>query len=264
MTAPMIPYRAVLIQYVHSAPWKERLNLGAALECADGSFADARFVHSVTRVSQAFEADARMLRERIGKLEAALRVSKPGELLSTLSMLLPPNFDAGLVVSAEIRGITDDPAATLASFVERFEPKEHARSRNDQDIWREFRTLLGGTEKLMQPREAAGLVPHTFKHVWRNGVLNAVETVSLDLHAKIRERAAESAGLYRTLAADNSDLKIALVVGTPRGADQRDDSEAALTILRGQLPSSVELVPEKDAPALAERIKREAHEFEPA
>ncbi len=118
------PFTAVLIQYVHSAPWKERLNLGAALDCPGMGFAQVRFVHSVTRVSQAFGADAHALKQRLALLRQKLADVPPGNLLKALSELLPPNFDAGVVIGHEMRGITDEPAAMLASLVERFEPRE--------------------------------------------------------------------------------------------------------------------------------------------
>lgn len=262
---PKHAYSAFLIQYVHDAGSQERLSVGVALECAALKFVDCVTLTSVARISHAFPGtDTAALRRALATVRDAVKSMQVGPLRDRLAKEVPTIFDSGLVLGQEVRGITSDPQASLAALFQRFSPHEAGQKhgRTDDDVWKDFEALLRGRHVPMREVKVDGLLPHTFKHVWKNGVPNAVETLSLDRTEDLRKRAAKNAGLYRTLATSNPGLKISLLVGTPK--DQGSHvvaAEAGIEILRQGLAELVEVVPERDAKVLADRIVTQAHEF---
>lgn len=263
--APKHAYTAFLIQYVQDAGSQERLSVGVALECPTLGFVGCSVLKSVARISQAFPGtDTPALRRTLASIQAAVESTPVGRLRERLAAEVPAAFDSGLVLGHEVTGITADPSASLAALFERFAPKEDSgrTGRNDEDVWQDFARRLHGHVVPMIEVEAHGLLPHTFRHVWKNGVRNAIEALSLDHADDARKRAAKNAGIYRTLANANRDLKISLVVGTPRGADaDHAAARAGIEILQQDLGHLVEIVPEDEAGELAARIVKEAHEF---
>lgn len=261
------PFTARLIQYVHDAGSQERLNVGITLDCPALTFVGCRFASRLERISSAFPgADVVALKRVLAALRARLEALS-GSSAGILTSMLSGSFDSGVLMGDEIRGVTSDPESTLETLFARFDlssRKEAQPGRSEDEVWKDFTTLLGSRVVPIRKQEVSGLLPWTFKHVWQNGHLNAIEVVSLDRAdpLDIKKRAAERVGIYRTLATSTAGLQISLLVGEPhddgpRSAAARD----GVAILQIQLEGLVEVVPEAKAPELASRLLSEAHEF---
>lgn len=273
-------FEAVVLRYASDPRSGELLNLGVALYCPGRKYLDCRMSKSVQRIVGAFpNTDFVILRRTAQAVEefcsthaAQLRNELPllptGALDSLVGRLLPP-MDSGFQVSAPIVGITANPEKLLGelfeSYIGRYSKDEAAsKGRSDADVWSTFAAKAGVPK--MKSFEVRSPLDWTFKHAWKNGTWNAVETVSLDLldHKKIKVRAAERGGIYRAISPFRVNLKLYVLVGLPTEQSQgaRLASQEALKILSHQLEETATVIPENDVVATDQLARKISDDFE--
>lgn len=276
------PFEAVLVQYAQDPSSGERLNIGLVMRCSEAGYLEGKALHHLTRVTRAFpDAEPVVIRRTLSAITTACEATQGQQkflldpnLHALVGRILPP-MDSGVVLCTEvITGITAAPEETHKRLFASLVPNDHEhpddlKTRTDEDVWRDFSALLRGHAVRLMERNVKGLLDWTFKHVWRNGALNAIEPVSLDLKGSenIKEKAAAKAGIYRTVAPAlrGEDLHLTIVVGEPaHGDERRKAARDGIKILTQQLEDvdDVEVVPEHEAGTLAKRIVTEADTHE--
>jgi hypothetical protein len=144
------PFEAVAVRYVHDVLTEEFLNIGVVLLCPAVHYAGARFIPTWSRVTRAFpKAELPHVRRLATAIQLACEqlYPRPGETMSLLqerevvsflARVLPPD-DSSIQLSGVIRGITDEPARTLAEltarYAERYLSEEAERApRTEADV----------------------------------------------------------------------------------------------------------------------------------
>lgn len=276
------PFEAVVVQFVNDPSSGEALNIGIVFWCPDAEYCAALFTKSFGRITSAFpEVDFVLLRRVSASIAALceartrrgfseLKLQEAPSRLNEMLGTVVPDSDSGVRLRPAISGVTADAARShqdlfkaLVGQLERTKPEMELRG--EADIWVDFaRHVDGAALKRLRARKSKGPLDWTYKHTWKNGVVNALETVSLDLTEprKITMKAAERAGVYRTLVPYDTDVNLFLLVGGPTATD-RSRAKAArqgLDILKGQLAEQgVEVVADgsREAAVLAEKIQND-------
>lgn len=231
-------YSAVLLRYVHDVASGEFVNVGVVVFSPDAKYLGCLCTQRYGRVSQLFgdghvngphlKGVLRWVQSRIDELGSRLAGEldlgqKPQALTDALGAVLPRD-DSSLQWSQEMGGLTANPERTLEElyvrFVERYEHTAARKGREDDDVWRPFKTALQ-TERVLvhlKPHLIQGSdYEYNFSHAWRNGRWNVYEPISLDLldAESIKEKAVRWLGRAQSLGDAEEKFKLYALLGLP-------------------------------------------------
>ena len=269
-------YTYCVLRYVHDTTSNEFVNVGVVLYAPEARYLSAICRTTYGRLSKVFPGvNAEHFKSLMRYIQARLeeqgeRVA--GELpLTTHSSVLEfaqailPRDDSSLQWSPPGSGRTDDPSRTLEQLfdrmVMRYEERQAAAGRSDEEVWRSFRRNLEERRVLhnFQPKKITVQDDEIeFQYAWKNGVWHCFEPLSFDLAAAetIRDKAHRWLGQIASLQGAVDLFKVYLLVGAPQQELLQPAFVNAMSILR-KIAGVKEIVLERDAPALAARIANE-------
>ncbi len=276
-----ISYSYAVLRYVHDVTSGEFVNVGVALYAPQARYLSAicrttygrlnkvfpgvsaeHFKTLMRHIQNSFEAQGERL---AGELPFA---ASTGMLEIAQSVL--PKDDSSLQWSPAGSGRTDDPVQALEKLfnrmVMRYEERQAASTRSDDDVWRHFKRDLEERKVLQhfQPKTIAVQDDEVeFQHSWKNGKWHCLEPVSFDLAAadSIKDKAHRWLGQLASVQGATDSFKVYLLVGAPQQENLQPAFQSAMSILR-KIPGDREIVLEKDALDLAARIAGEVAEHE--
>ncbi len=279
-------YTFTVLRYVHDITTGEFANVGVALYAPEARYLSAvctpRYgrlsrifldingdhFRSLTRFIQArFEEQAEKLRDEL-PLEG-----RPRSVMDIAHAILPPD-DSSLQWSEPGGGISEDPAKTLETLylrmVQRYEEKTKLPSREDEEIWKEFRKELDRRHVVahLQPKRIiAKDYEYEFEHARKNGAWHAYEPMSFDLieAESILDKANRWLGRVVNLKDSEDKFKLYLLLGEPRDEKLKSAFVKAQNILN-KMPVPKEFILEHEAPKFSRELAEEIakHEAEEA
>jgi len=275
------PFQYSILRYTHDVLTGEFLNIGLVMYCRSAFYFRAQLLMRYQRITDAFPgADGEFYRGYVGHLQTRLdRVSDemrnrqislmedwPDRIDAILQQVLVPD-DASIKFSASRDGIAEDLDSTFeymySRLIERYINKGERVSRDDDEIWQVFKKPLqeNGVLKHLGPQVIRTRYEEfKFRHTWRNGAINVLEPVSLDLvyGASIRQKARTWLGAAQILSENRDVSTLYLLVGKPHreGSDVQkaySDARSMLENLAQHL--KVRVVDEEDAETFAKKVK---------
>ena len=269
-------YTYCVLRYVHDTTSGEFVNVGVALYAPEARYLSALCRTTYGRLNKVFPGvNAEHFKSLMRYIQA--RIEEQGErvagelpLTAHSSVLefahaILPRDDSSLQWSQPGSGRTDDPSRTLEGLFDRmvwrYEERQAASVRSDEDVWRNFKRNLEERRVLehFQPRKIEVQDDEfEFQYAWKNGVWNCLEPLSFDLAGadSIRDKAHRWLGQIASLQGGTDPFKVYLLIGAPQQEQLRPAFVNAMSILR-KIPGEREIVLEQDAPALAARIADE-------
>lgn len=269
-------YTYCVLRYVHDATSGEFVNVGIVLYAPGARYLSALCRNTYGRLNKVFPGvnaehfkslmryiQAR-LEEQGERVAGELPLTDPSNVLEFAHAILPRD-DSSLQWSPAGSGRTDDPSQTLERLFDRmvlrYEERQTAAVRSDEDVWRNFKRNLEERRPLEHFQSRKITVQDDefeFEHAWKNGVWHCFEPLSFDLAAAdtIRDKAHRWLGQIASLQGAADPFKVYLLVGAPQQEQLRPAFVNAMGILR-KIPGEKEVVLEQDAPALAARIADE-------
>jgi len=269
-------YTYCVLRYVHDPTSGEFVNVGVVLYAPEARYLSALCRTTYSRLNKTFPGmnaehfkslmryiQAR-LEEQGERVSGELPLARPSNVLEFAQAILPRD-DSSLQWSQAGSGRTDDPSRALEQLFDRmvlrYEERQAATVRSDEDVWRHFRRNLEERQVLehFQPRKIEVQDDEfEFQHAWKNGIWHCLEPLSFDLAGadSIREKAHRWLGQMASLQGSADQFKVYLLVGAPQHEELRPAFSNAISILR-KIPGEKEIISEQDAPALAARIADE-------
>lgn len=269
-------YTYCVLRYVHDPTSTEFVNVGVVLYAPEARYLSAQCRTTYGRLNKTFPGmnaehfkslmryiQAR-LEEQGERVAGELALTAPSSVLEFAQAILPRD-DSSLQWSPAGSGRTDDPSRTLEQLFDRmvlrYEERQPAVVRSDEDVWRNFKRNLEERRLLehFQPRKIEVQDDEfEFQHAWKNGVWHCLEPLSFDLAGadSIRDKAHRWLGQIASLQGATDPFKVYLLVGAPQQDQLQPAFVNAISILR-KIPGEKEIVLEQDAPALAARIADE-------
>jgi hypothetical protein len=278
----MKPIQFTILRYVHDAMTGEFANIGVVVY-SPGEFLGALFHKRVGRLNAMFSnVDKDHFKSLLGFMErrfAKLSGELDGELLqraggieAIVASVLPAD-DSALQWAPIGGGLTDNPAAELkrlfARLVTRYDDDQPKNSRNDDDVWRSFNTVLrekGVSNHLTEKKISTPTFEHLFEHALKNGVWNLLQPVSLDYQDPnhIVDKGSIWLGRGSALQDANDDHKIWFLIGEPETEKSKRAAEKAMNLMTKIGPRKIEIVREHEREAfsmeLADLVKRHQDE----
>jgi hypothetical protein len=274
------PYTFSVLRYVHDPVTAEFVNIGVALYAPAAKYLDAICTSHYQRLSAMFEPIdgdhfrqiTKFVQSRIEELgqrlnsELALK-NPPKNIDDVLAQVLPPD-DSAIQFSTAGGGLSSDLTKTLnelyVRYVERYISRGARPSRNDEDVWKVFRTPLEKREitKHLRPKKiVAPNYDYEFEHARKNQIWHAYEPVSFDLlePGSIKDKANNWIGRSTSLADSLETFRIHILLGKPRDAKLQAAYVQAKNILH-KMPGKPEIVEEDEAEEFAENLKKEIKE----
>ncbi|MBI3528309.1 MAG: DUF3037 domain-containing protein [Betaproteobacteria bacterium] len=269
-------YTYCVLRYVHDTTSGEFVNVGIVLYAPEARYLSALCRNTYGRLnkvfpgvnSEHFKSLMRYIQARIEeqgeRVAGELPLTDPSNVLEFAHAILPRD-DSSLQWSPAGSGRTDDPSRTLERLFDRmvlrYEERQVAAVRSDEDVWRNFKRNLDERRLLQyfQPKKIAVQDDEIeFQYAWKNGVWNCLEPLSFDLAAadSIRDKAHRWLGQFASLQGATDHFKVYLLVGAPQQEGLQSAFLNAVSILK-KIPADREIVFEQDAPALAARIAKE-------
>lgn len=276
-----ISYTYSVLRYVHDVTSGEFVNVGVALYAPQARYLSAICRTTYGRLNKVFpgvnaEHFKALMRHIQNSFEAQgerlaseLPLAAPSGVLEIAQSVLPKD-DSSLQWSPAGSGRTDDPAQALEKLfnrmVMRYEERQAASTRSDDDVWRHFKRDLEERKVLQhfQPKTIAVQDDEVeFQHSWKNGKWHCLEPVSFDLAAadSIKDKAHRWLGQLASVQDTAESFKVYLLVGAPQQESLQSAFHSAMSILR-KIPGDKEIVLEQDALGLAARIAGEVAEHE--
>ena len=276
-----ISYTYLVLRYVHDVTSGEFVNVGVALYAPQARYLSAICRTTYGRLNKVFpgvnaEHFKALMRHIQNSFEAQgerlsneLLLAFPAGVLEIAQSVLPKD-DSSLQWSPAGSGRTDDPAQALEKLfnrmVMRYEERQAASTRSDDDVWRHFKRDLEERKVLQhfQPKTIAVQDDEVeFQHSWKNGKWHCLEPVSFDLTAadSIKDKAHRWLGQLASVQGADDPFKVYLLVGAPQQENLQPAFQSAMSILR-KIPGDKEIVLEHDALDLAARIAGEVAEHE--
>lgn len=274
-------YTYSVLRYVHDVTSGEFVNVGVALYAPQARYLSAicrttygrlnkvfpgvnaeHFKALMRHIQNSFEAQGE-------RLSSELPLTAPSGVLEIAQSVLPKD-DSSLQWSPAGSGRTDDPAQALEKLfnrmVMRYEERQAASTRSDDDVWRHFKHDLEEWKVLQhfQPKTIAVQDDEVeFQHSWKNGKWHCLEPISFDLAAadSIKDKAHRWLGQLASVQGASDLFKVYLLVGAPQQENLQPAFQSAMSILR-KIPGEREIVLEQDATGLAARIAGEVAEHE--
>lgn len=278
----MKPIQFTVLRYLHDAMTGEFANIGLVLY-SPGEFLGALFNPRVRRLNAIFSnVDKAHYKSLLGYMErrfAKLGAELDGQLIqratgieAIVASVLPPD-DSALQWSPVGGGLTDDPAAELnrlfARLVTRYEDMPASRSRNDEEVWRSFGTVLREKGVASHLTEKAIVTPnmeYRCEHAWKNGVWNLFEAVSLDYEDTdyIVEKGSRWLGRGVALQEATEQHKFWFLIGEPETEKRKRAAEKAINLMAKIGHGQVQIVREHEREAfsaeMAEMMQRHQEE----
>ncbi len=270
-------YTFTVLRYVHDIATGEFANVGVALYAPEAKYLSALCTPRYGRLTRIFlsingdhfRALTRFIQARFEEHAEKIRGELPlGGLPKTVMdiahTILPPD-DSSLQWSEPGGGITEDPAKTLEDLydrlVQRYEEKEKLPSREDEDVWKEFKKELERKHVLRHltpKRIVARDYDYEFEHARQNQIWHVYEPVSFDLMEaeSIREKAIRWFGRIHNLKDSNDQFKLYMLLGEPRDEKLKSAFTKAQNILH-KMPVEHEFISEREAESFSRDLASE-------
>lgn len=275
-------YEFALLRYQHDLDAGEFANVGVVLFDVENRRLLTKISERYKRLSDFFgEFDGSAYRSMLRHVERALDRVEASLLqpnvfdqttpsLESLLLEAMPAPDSCLLCSKSMSGVAASPEIRIAElfdeFVTRYEPRDEAGRRGDEDVRREVqrrltRTPLHNALQWSYGIQAANYY-YEFEAGWRNGKPQVFEPISFDLakDRSIIDKANLWTGRLSNLS-HGADFAFSAIVAPPQEPTLGRAFDRALALLRGS-PLVREVVTEDRADTLFEIIRQdiEAHE----
>lgn len=268
-------YTYLVLRYVHDIVSGEQLNVGVVVYSPKAEFLGALCRPTYARLSRAFpglrgesfKAIARYIQSELERIAEQLQTTSSREAVSPPTILeiatrVLPRDESSFQWSSPALGVSDNLSQTLEELYERlvtrFDEREQAERRSDEDVWRYYKKDLEARRLLQRLRPKTITTKDDeieFKHAWKNGSWHCLEPVSFDLMRSdsIREKAHRVLGELTSIREAPERFKVYLLVGKPQTKDMSEAFEKALGIL-GKAPTEKEIISEDEAPEFLDRF----------
>ncbi|MDH5644207.1 MAG: DUF3037 domain-containing protein [Gemmatimonadota bacterium] len=274
-------YTYTVLRYVHDVTSGEFVNVGVALYASEARYVGALCRTTYGRLSKVFpgvnaghfKALMRHIQNRFEesgeRLSSELQFASQSDVIEIAQSVLPKD-DSSLQWSPSGSGRTDDPALALEKLfnrmVMRYEDKQAASTRTDEDVWRHFKKDLEGQRVLQYFKPKTISVQDDeieFQHSWKNGKWHCLEPISFDMATadSIKDKAHRWMGQLASVQGAADQFKVYLLIGAPQEENLQPAFLRAVSMLN-RMPGDNEIVLEKDAPKLAVRIAGEVADHE--
>ncbi|HEY3304895.1 MAG TPA: DUF3037 domain-containing protein [Candidatus Binatia bacterium] len=270
-------YTFSVLRYVHDPVTGEFVNIGVALYARDAKYLSAICASHYQRLSQLFGSIdgehfrqiTRFIQSRIEGVGQRLKSelpfkNPPKNIEDVLAQVLPPD-DSAIQFSSAGGGFTNDPGKTLAElyhrYVEHYVGKPTRPSRDDEEVWKVFKTPLEKRQVIKHLRPKRIVAPnydYEFTRARKNEVWHAYEPVSFDLveASSIKDKANNWLGRVTTLAESKDKFRLHLLLGGPRESHLQRAYVQAKNILH-KMPAKPEFIEEDEAEEFADELKKE-------
>lgn len=275
-------YEAVAVRYVHDVLTGEFLNIGVVVMCHTQGFLRSRFISQWTRVTDAFcNADKVHLVRVVAALQSecaswmkheekqGTKTMFPDEHIGTFLRRVVPDLDGAIQFSPVAMGLASDLEVATEQMFVRYVTKhsptlEASESRTDEEIWQRFAAQTGRRKLLekLRPHELVG--EHfslTFESSWVNGVVNVVQSISLDMKQPrdISEKSVSWFGKVKALTPKRSHSLVSLLVGLPPSSryEQFAAANKGIALLRESLVGEAEIYTEEQGELLLDKIEHD-------
>ena len=276
-----VNYTFTVLRYVHDITTGEFANVGVALYSQEAKYVGAICTQRYGRISRIFlDINAEHFRSLMRYIQSRFE-DRAERLLTELPFDIPksvteiangilPSDDSSLQWSEAGGGVTNDPAKTLEMLymrmVQRYEEKHKAPSREDEDIWREFRAKLERRHVLthLKPKRiVAKDYDYEFDHARKNEIWHMYEPVSLDLIEadSMLDKANRWVGRVVSLTDSDDKFKLYMLLGEPRNKKLKPAFVKAQNILN-KMPVDKEFISEREAEHFSVELAREIEEHE--
>lgn len=270
-------YTFTVLRYVHDITTGEFANVGVALYAPEAKYLGAVCTPRYGRLSKIFldvngdhfRVLMRFIQSRFEEQAEKLRselpfAGHPTSVMQIARSILPPD-DSSLQWSEAGGGITENPAKMLEGLyvrmVQRYEEKQKLPSREDEEIWKEFKKELEKKRilsHLHSKRIIAKDYDYEFQHARKNEVWHTYEPVSFDLMEaeSIRDKANKWLGRAVNLEDAEEEFKLYLLLGEPRDEKLKSAFIKAKNILN-KIPVAKELISENEAADFSRSLAQE-------
>lgn len=274
------PYTFSVLRYVHDPVTAEFVNIGVALYAREAKYLSAICTSHYRRLSVVFEPIdgdhfrqiTKFLQSRIEILGQKLNselpfANSPRNIEEVLAQVLPPDNSA-IQFSTAGGGFTSDPEKTLNDlylrYVERYVSRAARPSRDDEEVWKVFKTPLEKRQiiKYLRPKHiVAPNYDYEFTRARKNEVWHAYEPISFDLleASSIKDKANNWLGRVISLMESKEKFTLHLLLGSPRESKLQTAYVQAKNILN-KIPRKPKFIEEDEAEHFAEALKNEIKE----
>jgi hypothetical protein len=273
------PYSFSVLRYVHDPVTQEFANVGVAVYSKQVRYLNAICTVNYGRITNMFGSidgnrfrqTTRYIQERLQSLGEDLSRNLPFEssskLEGILAMVLPVD-DSAFQFSHIGTGVSDNLETTLknlfARFVERYSSHSEATPRDDDEIWRFYRTPLERrdvAQYLVPKRIVAPNYEYEFQHSWKNETWRVYEPVSFDLldATSILDKANRWVGRATSLSDSKEKFRMYFLLGEPSRSELRSVYTKAENILH-RMPGKTEFIKENEAEQFADDVAQEIRE----
>lgn len=261
-------FQFAVLRYYHDPVTQEFLNVGVVLYSKEARFVSALLNKRYGRASKAFDGITRehyvrmiaSVENQLNKL--SVQFKKPGlfddypeSIEALLQRVLPPD-DSSLKFGGYGGGVVENLDSELqrlySRLVEKYEGKNSAESRRDDDVWHDYIKLFSNyqiIEHLETKELGTSQYTYTFAHAYKNDKWHPVEPVSFDMVDSnyILEKANKWIGRAAMLADSNEIGKMYFLLGKPRRPELLQAYENAAVNLATKISIPVEVVREEDS-----------------
>lgn len=275
-------YTYTLLRYIHDVASGEFANVGIVMLAPDCRFAGARCRKTHGRVSHFFpDMERKGFRSNLSHIEA--RIESLGDRLQNelsfeeipmdaerLAKSILPHDDSSLQWTSLSGGLCENPSEKLDElyerYIDRYDEKSFNKGRDDSEVWKQFKSSLDSkqiTARLSSKKITSADDEVEFEHAYKNSQWHCFEPLSLDLAQadSIKQKAHRWLGQMVGVQDSPDPFRVYFLVGAPRNKLLLDSYEGALKLLR-KSPMGVEIIPESEADAFADRFAKiiSAHE----
>ncbi len=273
-------YTFSVLRYVHDPVTAEFVNIGVALYAPDAKYLNSICTSHYHRLSMMFEPIAgdhfrqisRFVQSKIEllgqQLKSELPFKKPPSNIEHVLAQVLPADDSAIQFSTAGGGITSDLEKTLNDlyrrYVEQYVSRPARPSRDDEDVWKVFKTPLEKREitKFLKPKHiVAPNYDYEFVRARKNEIWHTYEPLSFDLveASSIKDKANNWLGRITSLVDSEEKFKLHLMFGRPRDPKLQTAFIQSQNILH-KMPCEHEFVQEDEAEEFAEALKNEIKE----
>jgi len=275
-------YTFTVLRYVHDITTGEFANVGVALYAPEAKYLSAICTPRYGRLSRIFldingdhfRSLTRFIQARFEEQAEKLRgelplEGRPKSVMEIAQAILPPD-DSSLQWSDPGGGICEDPSKTLEALyvrmVQRYEERQQLPSREDEEIWKEFKKELESRHvvaHLQAKRIVAKDYDYEFQHARQNEVWHMYEPVSLDLiqAESILDKANRWLGRIVSLKDSPDKFSLHMLLGEPRDEKLKGTYVKAQNILH-KMPVEHEFIKEHEAAQFSSKLAEEIAKHE--